>query len=192
MNFLAHLSLSRCSADLQVGNFLGDFVRGNELSLLSAGVQRGVLMHRAIDRLTDADRDVRALNAQLAERHGRYATVVSDIAFDHFLSRNWALLIGEDFDRFRSLTYRRLLDARSTMPAKHADILTRMVEDDWLAHYATSDGMATVFRRFRRRLSRPELLNGIGDTLEELHGPFNRTLLLLFPRLQSLCGLYCE
>lgn len=192
MNFLAHLTLSRCSADLQVGNFLGDFVRGGELKLLSLAVQRGVHMHRAIDRATDTDADVRAVNALLAERHGRYASVVSDIAFDYFLALNWAQLVEQDFGAFRMMTYQRLLEARTGMPDRHAQLLTRMVEDNWLLRYASQEGMATVFRRFRRRLSRPELLRGVEETLSELHEPLNRTLLQLFPRLETLSHTYCE
>ncbi len=192
MNFLAHLTLSRCSADLQLGNYLGDFVRGRELATLAAGVRRGVLMHRAIDRATDTDPDVRSLNALLAIRHGRYAPVISDIAFDYFLCRNWEALTGADFENFRIVTYRSLLESVADVPSRHRDVLFRMVEDDWLAHYASREGMAMVFRRFRRRLSRPEMLDGVGETLEELDPEFNRTLLRLFPRLQALAQPYCE
>ncbi len=192
MNFLAHLTLSRCSADLQLGNYLGDFVRGRELATLQTGVQRGVLMHRAIDRATDTDPDVRALNSLLTGRHGRYAPVVSDIAFDYYLSRNWNNLVGIDFNDFCRNTYQRLLGGAADMPMRHRELLIRMAADDWLAHYGSRVGMDLVFRRFRRRLSRPELLDGIGDTLTDLDAVFNRTLLRLFPRLQALADPYCE
>ena len=54
-------------------------------------------LHREIDRLTDADADVRAINRLLSVRHGRYAPVLSDIAFDHFLCLNWEQLMPTDF-----------------------------------------------------------------------------------------------
>ena len=192
MNFLAHLTLSHFSADLQVGNFLGDLLRGSEVDDLPPGIRRGVEMHRAIDFLTDADPDVRALNALLRGRHGRYAPVISDVAFDHFLYRNWAELGPEPFADFTERTYARMAAARAEVPARARVHIDGLVRHAWLAMYATPDGMRGVFRRMRPRLSRPEMLRGVDVTLQELSGPFNRTLLLLFPRLQQLADTYRE
>ncbi|MBB4077776.1 acyl carrier protein phosphodiesterase [Lewinella aquimaris] len=192
MNFLAHLTLSHFSADLQVGNYLGDLLRGKEVAQLREGIHRGVLMHRAIDRLTDADADVRAVNRLLRSRHGRYAGVISDIAFDHYLCRNWVLLGPVPFALFTRTTYRNLLAAREEMPERARRYVNGMVEDDWLSLYATADGMHKVFERLLPRLSRPEKLAGVEESLQEYDAAINRALLLLFPRLQSLAESYRE
>ena len=190
MNFLAHLTLSHFSADLQVGNFVGDFVRGRELAQLPEPVQRGVRFHRAIDALTDRDPDVRQLNKLLTTRHGRYAPVVSDIAFDYFLYRNWSLYGPEPFALFRDRTYARLLRSRPQLSGRLNGYLDGMVSGDWLQLYTSRDGMDRVFERLLGRLSRPEMLTGVSDTLDNYAGHFNLTLHRLFPRLQQLSDTY--
>ncbi|CAH1000486.1 Acyl carrier protein phosphodiesterase [Neolewinella maritima] len=190
MNYLAHLALSHFSPDLQVGNFLGDILRGSEVDLLPAGIRRGVTMHRAIDRLTDADPDVRRLNRLLTVRHSRYAPVLSDVAFDYFLCLNWSQLMDVDIVAFRTRTYGNLQAAREHMPERAARHVDGMTKSDWLRLYTSAAGMQQVFLRMRPRMSQPHYLNDIDESLRELAPQFNRTLLLLFPRLQTLADTF--
>lgn len=191
MNFLAHLALSHFSADLQVGNFLGDFVRGRrQLAAYPPGVIRGVELHRAIDRATDDHPAVRQLTGRLRPRHGRYAGVVSDVAFDHFLHRDWSRLGPAPFGAFCHTTYATLAAARDLMPPRVAGYVACMVSDDWLGLYTTPAGMARVFARLRPRLSRPELLDGVNDTLREEAAAFRHALRELYPALQELSATY--
>ncbi len=54
MNFLAHLYLSADDPEIQLGNFIGDFVRGRDLSSrFSPGIVKGISLHREIDEFTD-------------------------------------------------------------------------------------------------------------------------------------------
>ncbi|WP_116105766.1 ACP phosphodiesterase [Lewinella sp. IMCC34191] len=192
MNFLAHLTLSHFDADLQVGNFVGDFIRGRELAALPMGIQRGVLFHRAIDARTDRDPDVRLLNARLKVRHGRYAPVVSDIAFDYFLYQNWDSLGPVPFEDLKAQAYRRLLVARPHVNDRVGGYIEAMTRGDWLEMYTSQEGMARVFERLERRLSHPQLLSGVNTTLREEADSFNYTLDRLFPRLQQLARTYRE
>ena len=192
MNFLAHLTLSHFSPDLQVGNFVGDFVRGRELESLPAGVRRGVLLHRAIDALTDADPDVRRLNAVLHDRHGRYAPVVSDIAFDYFLHLAWEEFGPAPFPAFSQSTYAVLRQARPGLSPRLNRYVDAMVGGAWLELYTTPTGMRQVFHRLEARLSKPGLLDGVNETLRIHATLFNFTLHALFPRLQALAATYRE
>lgn len=173
-----------------MGNFLGDFVRGKQIERLPAGVQRGVQMHRAIDRLTDTDEDVRRLNQTIARRHGRYAGVLTDIAFDHYLWRNWDTFGPEPFGDFTQTAYANLYARRAYMTDRVRGYVNGMVKDDWLRLYTTRPGMQRVFDRLRPRLSRPELLTGVEDLLQDHDQAFNRTFRLLFPRLEQLAHAY--
>ena len=190
MNFLAHLTLSHFHPDLQVGNFLGDFVKGRAVLRLPQAVRRGVEMHRAIDHLTDADHDVRALNDHLKPLHGRYASVITDIGFDHFLWRNWEDFGPAPFGDFCATSYAALYARRDVMTDRVRGYVNGMVKDDWLRLYTTRAGMETVYARLLPRLSRPELLAGVNDTLRENDAAFNRAFRALFPRLQALADAY--
>ena len=53
MNHVAHCFLSYPDAELLFGNFIGDYVKGRTWQDYPEGVQRGILLHRAIDVFTD-------------------------------------------------------------------------------------------------------------------------------------------
>lgn len=147
-------------------------------------------MHRAIDRMTDEDEDVKALNQIIFKRHGRYAGVLTDIGFDYFLWRNWEDLGPGDFDEFTATTYANLYSRRDHMSDRVKGYVNGMVTDNWLRLYTTRQGMKTVYNRLRPRLSKPEMLEGVDDLLVDYEEVFNRTFLALFPRLQALSNAY--
>ena len=190
INYLAHLTLSHFDADLQVGNFLGDLLRGKEVAALPPAVREGVLMHRAIDRLTDTDPDVIALNRLIAVRHGRYATVLSDIAFDYHLFLNWAEYGPAPFSEFSDGCYTNLTAASYQVPERIVRQTSNMVRERWLRIYTSPEGMQDVFSRLKRRVSRPDKLEGVADLLVNYAEPLNRTFRALFPRLQTLADGY--
>src|SRR6478609_2234873 len=54
MNFLAHLYLSGDSPKIRVGNFIGDFVKGKNLTdRFDTDIAKGIALHREIDWFTD-------------------------------------------------------------------------------------------------------------------------------------------
>ena len=53
MNFLAHIYLSDNSNEIILGNFMADFIKGNNFQHLPEGVIKGIKLHRAIDDFTD-------------------------------------------------------------------------------------------------------------------------------------------
>ena len=147
-------------------------------------------MHRAIDRLTDTDPDVKALNRLLAVRHGRYATVLSDIAFDYHLYLDWAEYGPVPFPQFSARSYTNLSAATRHVPDRIVHQTDGMLRERWLRVYTSPEGMQDVFARLKRRVSRPEQLDGVEDLLIDYAGPLNRTFRLLFPRLQNLADGY--
>ena len=90
MNFLAHLALSGRVPEVMVGNFIGDFVKGNSYQHFSPLIQKGILMHRAIDDFTDHHESTRICSQLLKEGYGSYSGVIVDVFFAHILASNWA------------------------------------------------------------------------------------------------------
>ena len=72
-----------------IGNFIGDAVKGRAYTNLHPVVQKGILLHRAIDDYTDRH----PLNAEIRKLlHpvcGKYAGVYLDMFYDHFLAAGW-------------------------------------------------------------------------------------------------------
>jgi len=97
MNYLAHLALIPTSCRdredaLRIGNLLGDFIKGTESSLrlqFPVDLVDGIKLHRAIDKFTDAHPSFLESKQLLAPERRRYAGIVLDIIYDHFLSIHW-------------------------------------------------------------------------------------------------------
>src|SRR5690606_40140603 len=89
MNFLAHIYLSFDDNEITIGNFIADIIRGNKYTHLPSRIQKGIILHRAIDTFTDAHPTVRKSTKRLHENYGHYSGVIVDICYDHFLAKNW-------------------------------------------------------------------------------------------------------
>jgi acyl carrier protein phosphodiesterase len=53
MNYLAHAYLSFGIPEITLGNLISDFVKGKKKNDYPAAIQRGIMLHRAIDTFTD-------------------------------------------------------------------------------------------------------------------------------------------
>lgn len=89
MNYLAHLALSHDNSGVMLGNFIGDYVKGSNYSRYSPKVRTGILLHRKIDDFTDNHPIVKESSLLLKDAYGRYAGVIVDMFYDHFLASDW-------------------------------------------------------------------------------------------------------
>ncbi len=183
MNFLAHLALSGHDELLLIGNFMADYTKGKQAENLPPGVQRGLELHRLIDSFTDAHPAVREMNARLRPYHGHYAPVVSDILFDYILYCNWERYMPENFDSFKIDVYTKLRRNLALFSPRLAERVRGMTGADWLETYTSAAGMADVFRRLLPRLSRPELLAGVGETLSREFAALDAAFGVFYPDL---------
>lgn len=191
MNFLAHLTLSCQDSALQMGNFLGDFTKGKAPEHYPPGLLEGLRIHKLIDRTTDNHPAVKSLNAELKEKHGRYAGVISDVVFDYYLYQHWDTFGTEEFEVFAERTYRALESYFPLLKPSLAGRLQNMVDHEFLDSYRSLAGILSVFRRMSHRMSKPELLNGLADTLVEKDAIFDETFLILFPDLINVVNDAC-
>lgn len=54
MNLVAHQYLSFNNPSLQLGNLLGEVVKGNKYNDYPNDIKKGILLHREIDSFTDS------------------------------------------------------------------------------------------------------------------------------------------
>src|ERR1700741_2833759 len=100
MNFLAHIYLSGNDEDVIMGNFMGDFVTGRHYEGLNAGMIKGVELHRKIDEFTDTHPVVQQSKERLYKNYHKYAPVIVDIFYDHFLAANWSKYSNIELEKF--------------------------------------------------------------------------------------------
>jgi len=187
MNYLAHAFLSRSSPELLIGGMLGDFVKGREsLQQYSLAVCAGIHLHRAIDRYTDAHVIVRASCALISPARRRFAAVLVDVFYDHFLARHWARYTELALEDFTQQVYATLLPGIAGYPERLQRILPHMAADDWLASYAEIEAVDAalhgIARRFQRFPRAAVLADGVQELLRQ-YAAFEQHFLDFFPEL---------
>jgi len=159
MNYLAHLSLIPTSCRdredaIRIGNLLGDFIKGTESSLrlqLPANIVDGIMLHRAIDKFTDAHSIFLESKLLLAPERRRYAGIVLDLIYDHFLSVHWKTYHEEPLDKFIARMYSIIDTNKEWQLGKLKDAFPYMKSQNWLASYATRKGIHETFNRVAHR-----------------------------------------
>jgi acyl carrier protein phosphodiesterase len=162
MNILAHACLSGHKEDWLIGNFIGDFIKGNPASErhgLEPGIIAGVQLHRAIDTFTDDHPDVAAVRDLLHPRCHKYAGVAVDVFFDHFLATQFAALMGESLKTFTVYVYGTLQQNSHRLPSQAVPMLNGMVRYDWLMSYQMLDGIDRSLKGISRRTVYPSGLD---------------------------------
>lgn len=153
MNHLAHCFLSFGDEDLLLGNFIGDFVKGNDWKNYPPAVQRGILLHRAIDSFTDYHPLTDRSANRIRPFAGRYSPPFVDILYDHLLALHWEKHAEEPFLLFAKKTYAQLENRIAEMPPILQERLPKMVAGQFLHGYAHREGLEWVLHRFSQRLS---------------------------------------
>jgi acyl carrier protein phosphodiesterase len=155
MNYLAHLYLARHGDDAMLGALLGDFVFGvSGPEAYPLPIRREILLHRRIDRYTDAHPSVVAARALFADGRRRYAGIALDVYYDHLLARDWARWSEVDLDEFTARFYAHLLANHAQLPARLQSIAPHMALHDWLGSYRERASVDRAVSRIATRLSR--------------------------------------
>ena len=191
MNFLAHLYLSCEQEDLLVGNFLVDFIKNREVETFSVGIQQGIQLHRKIDSYTDNHKLVKKGVRRLYPDHHKYAPVIIDVLYDYFLAKNWSLYHQQSLRDFTTNVYKILEDNLEVMPLKLKSIVPRMIADDWLVGYSRVEGIRYTFERMKRRVSKPDHLNNVIESLTRDEALLNEEFNQFFPEVIEYVKTEC-
>src|SRR4051812_25235509 len=128
MNFLAHAYLSGDSEELLIGNFIADAVKGSAINNYSGDIKNGILLHRSIDTFTDQHPVVHQSIVRLRPSYHKYAGVLVDIFYDHFLAKNWKDYSSVELNKFVSHVYRVMQDNFSQLPHRSQELLPYMIK----------------------------------------------------------------
>lgn len=184
MNYLAHALLSGDDPRVLIGNMATDCLKGRLPPDLLPAVIRGVHLHREIDRYTDDSDEFVACKAVFETGYGRYAHVLVDIAFDHFLCRSWHLYCRQPFPSFVERVYAVLLDSNYSVPNAFIPIAEQMRSEDWLTSYSTLTGVAEAYERVGSRFRlEPGYLARATDLVEERRDSLCAWFNSLFPKV---------
>ena len=172
--------------EIRLGNFIGDFVRGRDLSSrFSARIYKGITLHRAIDEFTDHHPIVKQSKDRLRPKYRHYAPVIVDIFYDHFLAVNWHLYHSQLLPDFAADCYQYLEKSLPILPEQVRWMLPHMVRGNWLVNYARVEGIQQALNGMTRRSKFDSKMNESVTELIQSYDEFNSEFILFFPLLKE-------
>jgi acyl carrier protein phosphodiesterase len=186
MNYLAHSLLSRQSPQAILGAILGDFVKGPLDDKYPPAIRHAIALHRSVDRYTDAHPVVLSSRRLVSADRRRFAPILVDVFYDHFLARHWNDYCDVPLQQFARHVYDVLEAHRAHLPERLQHVAPRMAAHDWLGAYAEIAGMQAAIDGIARRMQRfrrAAVLVGGADELVRDYPVFERDFRLFFPDL---------
>lgn len=135
MNYLAHAYLSFNDPGVLVGNLISDFVKGKKKLEYPADIQKGIVLHRAIDSFTDQHEATRQAKEFFRPSYRLYAGAFVDVVYDHFLAIDEDEFTEAGLLSFSQQVYDILDESKVLFPEKFAIMYPYMKQHNWLFNY---------------------------------------------------------
>jgi acyl carrier protein phosphodiesterase len=189
MNYLAHLYLSPPEEDAWLGSLLGDFVKGAIGERYAPPVAAAIRLHRRIDSFTDAHAAVQRSKARISRARRRYAGIMIDMFYDHFLARSWEEFHDEPLAAFSARVYALLERRHAELPESMRFVAQRMATHDWFGAYASAATIHGALDRISARLRRANRLAGGGEELLADYAGFEADFRAFLPEAKAFAAL---
>ncbi len=183
MNFLAHIYLSGDNDLIKIGNFMADGIRGKHYEYLPAEVQKGIVLHRAIDTYTDSHPIFRQSTKRLHHRYHHYAGVIVDVFYDHFLAKNWSNYSNEKLEDFVERFYQSLETHLDILTEKTLHMKPYMIQHNWLVNYQYTKGIARILTQMDHRTKDVSQMQYAIEELEQYYDEFEGEFTAFFEDL---------
>jgi acyl carrier protein phosphodiesterase len=183
MNFLAHVYLSGDNDEIRVGNFVADWIKGSDYNDYSPNIRKGIILHRSIDTFTDTHPIVKKSKSRLAGDYGKYAGIIIDIFYDHFLARSWEKYSRTPLNEYSTRLYLVLEQYLEIFPDEIRDFIPRFIRHRWLDTYASTEGIGRVLKGMSRHTSLPDHTDAAIQILLSFYEDFNSEFQEYFPQL---------
>lgn len=185
MNYLAHAYLSFNDDAVMVGNLISDFVKGKKKFLYPEPIQKGIVLHRAIDEFTDKHEATKTAKNIFRPAYRLYSGAFVDVVFDHFLATDPEEFTEETLQQFTTKVYATLDGYMNYFPERFARMFPYMKVQDWLFNYRTRWGTESSFGGLVRRASYLTESNTASSLFHEHYKTLNECYKIFFPTLKA-------
>jgi len=186
MNILAHLYLSGGINDIMFGNFIGDFVKGNQYLHYPEQIQTGIKLHRYIDSFTDQHYLHKQTRDRFRPKYRLFSGVVVDILYDHYLASNWEDYSKINLSNFAQEAYGYILNKEELLPDELKKIAPIMITNNWLELYKSKQGIKRVLEGMSRRTSLPNEVDFAMQIFESEYNQIKEEFLKFFSEMRSI------
>jgi acyl carrier protein phosphodiesterase len=160
---------------------MGDYVKGRNYVHFPELVKKGILIHRDIDSFTDMHPITRRNKQRLASRYHKYAGIIIDIFYDHFLASLWDRFSDLPLNEFVSRTYDILKRNYQVLPSAIKKWFPTFLENNWMMAYQSVDGIELVLERMAANTSLPNHSGYAVEVLSDQYEAFKEDFLEFFP-----------
>jgi acyl carrier protein phosphodiesterase len=185
MNFLSHIFLSGDSEGLLIGNYIADSVKGSAFNNFPEEIKKGIILHREIDTFTDQHPVVEQSKQRLRPKYRKYAGVIVDVYYDHFLAARWPDYSEQPLEEFTAKVYALVRQHVHFFPIKSQHFTRYMLEYRILDAYARLEGIERVLQGMSRRTTFESNMEHAIRDLEEHYHLFENEFREFFPELQA-------
>lgn len=183
MNYLAHLYLAQDSTESMIGSILGDFVKGSAKDQYPDEIKKGIELHRKIDSYTDSHPMTQASRRLYRSPWRRFAGIIVDLCYDHFLYRHWSKFTDAALTAFILNAYEILKTHQAILPERLQAMIPFMIRDDWLGSYRDLNGVEQALKRLSRRVTDGNRLVCAIDDIKVHYRELEANFLSFFPDL---------
>ncbi len=187
MNFVAHQYLSFKQQSLQIGNLLGETVKGKQYSDFPDDIQKGILLHRSIDTFTDSHEIVKQSSSYFHETQHKFAPIIVDVIYDYFLIKHWNDFSDTPYQKFKLDCYQLFKNEYDTFPKKLQETIFYLLKYDWFENYSTIEGVQKTLKGIGSRAKFENNLHQIIPEFEQYYSMLEKDFLQFFPLLQTHC-----
>ena len=185
MNFLAHIYLSGDDELVKIGNFMADGIRGKQFEKYPETIQKGILLHRAIDTYTDSHPIFRKSTKRLHQRYHHYAGVIVDIFYDHFLAKNWTKYAEIELKIYVAEFYQSMNNHYELLSEKAQNILPYMEKQNWLLNYQSIEGIQQILTQMDRRTNNKSNMRFATEELTSHYNDFENEFTIFFEEIKN-------
>lgn len=185
MNYLAHLYLADEAPESLIGSLLGDFYKGRISDELAPALRAGVVLHRRVDAYTDAHPVVGRSKRRIDPAFRRYAGILIDLFYDHFLARHWGRYSAVPLEAFTQRVYGVLRARLPELPPPMQRSMGYLLANDLLMSYRRIDGIERALCGIESRLKRPSRLGAAVVELEANYPDLAADFDHFFPQLMA-------
>ena len=153
MNYLAHAYLSFNESGILTGNMISDFVKGKKKFDYNNTIQKGIILHRAIDEFTDSHIATKKAKLFFKPDYRLYSGAFVDVVYDHFLAIDENEFDESSLKKFSLHTYDLLNADEEFFPENFKHLFYYMRSENWLFNYKFKQSVYKSFAGLVRRAS---------------------------------------
>lgn len=108
-----------------------------------------------------------------------------DIYYDHFLAKNWANYHKQSLEDYTLDFYKALEDNYNILTEKTKGLMPYMIQYNWLASYATTEGIGRILTQMDNRTKNKSGMRTSIDELLEFYDEYEAEFTAFFEEMRA-------